>query len=131
MSSVTRAVTSWYRIAIDVFDHPMTLMPTHYRRDAVSERYVIGPYIDLDQDVVVDGDGERITEARAEEIAAETLRQVRRGRPSLSGEPETSPRVSFRIPEQLRVRIEQRAEQEGRPVSEVAREALEFYLDRR
>lgn len=96
----------------------------------MSERYVIGPDIDLDHEVVLDGDGERITEARAEEIAAETLLQVRRGRPSLSGEPENSPRISFRIPEQLRIRIEQRADQEGRPVSEVARDALEYYLDR-
>ncbi len=97
----------------------------------MSERYQIGPDIDLDQEVILDGDGERITEARAKEIATETLRHVRRGRPSLSGDPENSPRVSFRIPEQLRVRLEQRAEREDRPVSEVARDALELYLSHR
>jgi predicted DNA-binding protein len=94
----------------------------------MSERYTLGPDVDLDQEVVLDKSGRRITEARAEQIAEETLREVRRGRPSLSGEPENSPRVSFRIPEQLRVRIEQQAEREGRPVSEIAREALERYL---
>lgn len=90
----------------------------------------LGPDIDLDEEIVLDKAGRRITEARAEQIAEETLRQVRRGRPSLSGESENSPRLSFRIPEQLRVRIEQRAEHEGRPVSEIARDALEHYLDR-
>jgi hypothetical protein len=96
----------------------------------MSERYQLGPDIDLDEEVVLDKAGRRITEARAERIAEETLRQVRPGRPSLSGDPENSPRVSFRIPEQLRLRVEQLAEREGRAVSEVARDALEFYLDR-
>jgi len=93
-------------------------------------KYEIGPDIDLEEEVVLDKDGSRITEARAREIAEETLQQVRRGRPSLSGTPENSPRVSFRIPEQLRVRIEERAEREGRRVSEIARDALELYLNR-
>ncbi len=96
----------------------------------MSERYEIGPDIDLDQEVVLDGDGQRITEQRATEIAEETLRAVRPGRPSLSGQGEGgSPRVSFRIPEQLQIRVEQRAAQEGRPVSEIAREALERNLE--
>jgi hypothetical protein len=68
----------------------------------MSERYTLGPDIDLDEEVVLDKAGRRITEARAEQLAEDTLREVRRGRPSLSGEPESSPRVSFRIPEQLR-----------------------------
>lgn len=94
----------------------------------MSKRYTLGPDVDLDEEVVLDKAGRRITEARAEQIAEETLREVRRGRPSLSGDPENSPRVSFRIPEQLRVRIQQQAEREGRPVSEIARAALERYL---
>ncbi|MDQ2707447.1 MAG: ribbon-helix-helix protein, CopG family [Actinomycetota bacterium] len=92
-------------------------------------KYHFGPDINLDEEIVLDGDGTRITEARAQEIAEETLAKVRRGRPSLSEPGETSPRLSLRIPEQLQTRIEQRAEQEGRPVSEIAREALERYLD--
>lgn len=93
-------------------------------------KYRIGPDINLDEEVVLDTDGTRITEARSQEIAEETIHEVRRrrGRPSLSGEQESSPQLAFRIPEQLRVRVEARAEQEGRAVSELAREALERYL---
>ena len=94
------------------------------------EEYVFGPDINLDEEIVLDGNGQRITEARAQEIAEQTIAEVyrRRGRPSLSEEGEVSPRLSFRVPEQLQTRIEQRAEQEGRPVSEIARDALELYL---
>jgi hypothetical protein len=91
-------------------------------------RYSIGPDIDLDQEEVRDRAGRRITERRAREIAEDTLEQARRGRPSLTGESDTSPRVSFRVPEQLRIRVERQARQEGRSVSEVARAALERYL---
>lgn len=73
-------------------------------------------------------DGTRLTDKRAEQIADDVLRR-RRGRPSLAGNTETSPRVSFRIPEQLRRTADERARRrEGRTVSELAREALERYL---
>lgn len=68
----------------------------------------------------------------AEEEAAAALEEMAqargRGRPSLSGEPEQSPHVVVRVPHQLKKRFEQRAEQEGRPVAELAREAFERYL---
>ena len=61
--------------------------------------------------------------------AREEIAQARgRGRPSLSGDPEQSPHVVVRVPAQLKKRFEQRAEQEGRPVAELAREAFERYL---
>lgn len=53
---------------------------------------------------------------------------ARAGRPSLGTPGRHSPRVSFRIPEQTRCRAEERAAREGRSVSEIAREALERYL---
>ena len=40
-------------------------------------KYVVGPDIDLDVEVVLDKQGNRITEARAQEMAREILREVR------------------------------------------------------
>lgn len=57
------------------------------------------------------------------------LGAVRRGRPSLTGRAAASPRVSFRTTDELRARAEERAEREGKTVSQVAREALEHHLD--
>jgi PHD/YefM family antitoxin component YafN of YafNO toxin-antitoxin module len=39
-------------------------------------KYVVGPDIDLDVEIVLDKQGNRITEARAQEIAREVLREV-------------------------------------------------------
>ena len=91
-------------------------------------KYTLGPDIDLDEEVVRDRDGRRITEERAEEIAAETLDEVRRGRPSLSAPGTHSPHVSFRVPEQLHREAAAAAEARGVSVSALAREALERYL---
>ncbi|MGH3934830.1 MAG: ribbon-helix-helix protein, CopG family [Pseudonocardiaceae bacterium] len=44
------------------------------------------------------------------------------------GPGERSPRVTFRIPAQTRRLLEQRARDQGRPVADVLREAIEQYL---
>jgi predicted HicB family RNase H-like nuclease len=93
----------------------------------MAENYRLGDDVDLDVEDVRLKDGTRLTDKRAEQIAEDVLRR-RRGRPSLAGDAETSPRVSFRIPEQLRRTADERARREGRTVSELAREALEHYL---
>jgi hypothetical protein len=49
------------------------------------------------------------------------------GRPSLSGNG-TSPRISFRITPELCLALEERAEKEGRSVSDLAREAVARYV---
>ena len=51
-----------------------------------------------------------------------------RGRPSLSGESQHSPRVTFRLDPEERDKATERAEREGKTVSELAREALKQYL---
>ncbi len=51
-----------------------------------------------------------------------------RGRPSLTGESQHSPRVTFRLDPDVREKVAKRAEHEGKTVSELAREALEQYL---
>lgn len=98
----------------------------------MSECCVVDPD---DQDVhrVVEdvrlNDGCGLSNELAVQLAGEAYQAVRGpGRPSLSGEREVSPVVSFRLPKQLRTIAERRAQQEGRLVSELARDALTGYL---
>jgi hypothetical protein len=81
--------------------------------------------------------GTVITEEIAEEWAEEAERDgadipnlKRRyvGRPSLGGAGR-SPRVSFRVSPELSKAAWKRADEEGRALSDLAREALERYLD--
>lgn len=73
-----------------------------------------------------------VTEALADEAEQgydfEGWTVVYPGRPSLSGEREESPRVSFRLAPDVRDRAVERAEREGKSVSQLARDALEQYL---
>lgn len=81
--------------------------------------------------------GVEITDELAEQLADEaeagydlaqgTVEPRGRGRPPL--DTGTSPQLTFRIPESLRRAVDDRAASEGKTVSEVAREALEQYLD--
>lgn len=73
--------------------------------------------------------GEKLTEARAEKVAADVLSRTP-GRPSLSGAEEKSPSLTIRLPKQDRARLEQVAAKQGRRASEVVREALGDYLTR-
>lgn len=82
--------------------------------------------------------GTRITRQVAEDLAGEAERgydlsiakRRRVGRPSLSGEALSSPRVSFRTTPQLYQAVQRRADLEGRSVSDLAREALSTYVNR-
>ena len=107
----------------------MTIDPSKYRvpLDATIED------VDLEQEVVRLPDGRRLTDELAEQIAQEALAAARRrnlipGRKSLTAPGEHSPVVRFRLPEQLHQALEERAAQEGKTLSKVAREALEEYL---
>ncbi len=79
--------------------------------------------------------GVEITPEVADALAAEaergyelsTAERVPVGRPSLSGGG-TSPRMSFRTTPELYRAARQRADQEGRSVSDLAREAIARYL---
>jgi predicted HicB family RNase H-like nuclease len=79
-------------------------------------------------------DGTPITDEVADALADEAergydLNQARRvGRPSLAQATGKSPRINLRITEELHGRAIARAEQEGKTVSQVAREALESYF---
>lgn len=94
-------------------------------------RYSLGPDVDLDSEDVRRPDGTRLTEDAAWELAEEAVRLGRRGRPAVdpeAGPGERSPRVTFRVPAQTRRRLEQRAREEGRPVADIVRDAVEQYL---
>lgn len=98
-----------------------------------SERYVVGPDIDLDEEEFILKDGRRLTNELADQIAEDTLAEVRRrnlipGGKSLSGGAVHSPRVQFRVPEELRTQAERVAEDEGVSLSALARHALEDYV---
>jgi predicted HicB family RNase H-like nuclease len=92
-----------------------------------------GGEIDLDEEIVILPDGTRLTEARAAEVARDTIQELHRrvGRPALDG-PSTkgtrSPQVSFRVPQRLAHRAEEIAAQQGKTLSQLGREALEKYI---
>ena len=75
-----------------------------------------------------------ITEEIADRLADEAeagydLTDAKRiGRRSLSGVAGASPRVNVRMTAELHARAQARAEQEGKTISEIAREALERYV---
>lgn len=92
------------------------------------DTYRVGPDVDLTTEDVRDSQGRRITEDYARRAAEYNATTVRRGRRSLTGGTAHSPRVSFRVPADLRDAAEQAAAREGKTVSELAREALERYL---
>ena len=79
--------------------------------------------------------GEEITPQVADALAAEAERgydlskakRRRVGRPSLAGQGE-SPRLSFRTSPDLYRAAQKRAREEGRSVSDLAREAVAHYL---
>ncbi len=95
--------------------------------------YELGPDIDLDEEEFILRDGRRLTNELAEQLARETLVEVRRrnlvpGGKSLSGDGSHSPRVQFRVPQKLRAAAEARAVEKGVTLSTLARQALEHYL---
>jgi predicted HicB family RNase H-like nuclease len=53
--------------------------------------------------------------------------QPRRGRPSLGGTAERSPRIAVRVPRALHRRVADRAASEGKSVSEIVRDLLGAY----
>lgn len=99
---------------------------TKRRAPAITTETPIGPDVDLEREDVRLADGTRLTPDVAEAIVEEVRRG---GRPSLSGAPARSPQIAFRVPPEVRDRAEQAAADEGKTVSQFAREALEARLD--
>ena len=91
-------------------------------------KYVFGPDIDLDVEVVLDKRGRRITEARAQQIARQILRENVAGRPSLTGAKIVSPEVKARVPQGMKDKLDREAKKLGVTPSALIRQALEEYL---
>jgi hypothetical protein len=96
-----------------------------------------GPHGDVDgTEGLRDLAGHEVTAEYVARIAAEAeagydldeMEVVYLGRPSLTGKPGHSPRVSFRVTDELRASAEAEAQRRGCTVSQLAREALERYL---
>lgn len=85
----------------------------------------IGPDVDIETSVVRDRRGRRITQEYVDELI-EAARKP--GRPSLGKG--RSPAIAFRLPEDLRSQADALAAQEGKTVSQLAREALEDLVRR-
>lgn len=83
--------------------------------------------IDLDSEEVIVR-GERLTEARAAEIADRLER--RSGRPSLTAPGAHSPVLNLRVSQITKSQLEHLAETSGRRQSDIVREALAEYLNR-
>jgi len=96
------------------------------KRPPITTDTPIGADVDLQRDDIRLADGTRLTRARAQQIVG----QVRHagGRPSLSGASTRSPQIAFRVPAEIRDRAAQTAADEGKTVSQLAREALEARL---
>jgi predicted HicB family RNase H-like nuclease len=79
-------------------------------------------------------DGTPLTEDTADELADEAERGYdlsrgrRVGRKSLAGGSGHSPRINLRMTRELHDRAQARARQEGKTLSQLAREALERYV---
>jgi predicted HicB family RNase H-like nuclease len=88
-------------------------------------------YVDLKKTIVRDSQGRRITDKyirKSLKESEEDIKQFYAGRPSLSEEGVTSPRVSVRLPVKLHKLAKQKAKQKGLSLSDLTRLALEKYL---
>jgi len=92
-----------------------------------TEKYLWGKDVDLNKTVILDKQGKRLTNARAEKISQEIIKQAT-GRPSLTGPKKVSPEVKARVPQKLKVKLEREAKRRGETASALIREALENYL---
>ena len=92
------------------------------------DKYVFGPDIDLDKEVVLDKRGRRITEVRAQQIARQIIRENTAGRPLLTGAKIVSPKVKARVPKDMKDKLDREAKKFGVTPSVLIRQALEEYL---
>lgn len=87
----------------------------------------IGPDVDLDVEDIRLADGTRLTNELAEEIAQDAIAR-HRGRPSVTGDREHTPKMTLRVPGQTRDALEQIATRQGRRLADVGRDAFEEYI---
>jgi len=86
--------------------------------------------VDLDVEPITLPDGTVLDNAAAEKLGNEIAERAarRRGRPSLTGPGEHSPKLAVRVGSSLKTSIEDIAAREGRRMADVVRDALEEYV---
>ena len=90
----------------------------------VKRKYIVGPDVDLDFEVVFLPDGTRLTNKLAAKMARDAIKQVR-GRPSLTAVAVESPQLKVRVPVKLKKAIEKEAKRRGETTSTIVREVLQ------
>ncbi len=83
----------------------------------------IGADVDLDGEDLRLSDGTRLTAELADQITTAVRRTA--GRPSLTGTAVSSPQIAFRVTPAVRERANRIAAEQGKTLSQLAREALE------
>ncbi len=84
--------------------------------------------VDLDTQDIRDAQGRRITQDTVDQAIAAVERAKVVGRPSLTAPGKHSPTLTLRFSEQVNARLAQTAERQGRPKSQVVRDAVDQYL---
>ncbi|NBS62208.1 MAG: ribbon-helix-helix protein, CopG family [Microbacteriaceae bacterium] len=87
----------------------------------VKPKYVFGPDVDLDSEVVL------LTNKLAAKMARDAIKQVR-GRPSLTAVAVESPQLKVRVPVKLKKAIEKEAKRRGETTSTIVREVLQEHF---
>jgi hypothetical protein len=90
----------------------------------VKRKYIVGPDVDLESEVVLLPDGTRLTNKLAAKMARDAIKQVR-GRPSLTAVAVESPQLKVRVPVKLKKAIEKEAKRRGETTSTIVREVLQ------
>ena len=90
----------------------------------VKSKFVVGPDVDLNSEIVLLPDGTRLTNKLAAKMARDAIKQVR-GRPSLTAVAVESPQLKVRVPVKLKKAIEREAKRRGKTTSTIVREVLQ------
>jgi Ribbon-helix-helix protein, copG family len=93
----------------------------------VKAKVRVGKDVDLSKTLILDRNGRRLTQVRAEKIARTSVARVV-GRPSLTGAKKISPEIKARVPKALKIKIEREAKRRGETSSALIRQALEEFL---
>ncbi len=93
----------------------------------VKTKYLVGPDVDLNREVIRLKNGKRLTNALAAKMAEEAVKHAV-GRPSLSAKSVESPQIKARVPVKLKKALDKEAKRRGETSSAIIRKALEKYL---